>query len=477
MANENTNSGIAGAFMTLRERFKAAFAAQGVTDPGDALAGYPEKILEIQGDGGAVDYSKNRVRFLDWDGSLVKTVVLEDGEPLAVEDMPALPHVAGVTATAWAHAARLRSGIYGNIDVFPIYLGDEENPMPHVVFKIKAKAGVRVYLPTYSTNAAGHVDWGDGEPVAIEAAESPSHIFETDYEGLVAVWFDSDAAFTIDDESRDDLAEILGVLVAKQPSWFSVVGLASLESVYIAQGVACDLEISGDNLTGMVRSVAQLGTGEISLANLAIETLDPGADSIALNNVAFDALFAEVATGVTFAGACVGNSVYLPAWPSTALVVLNTIKGLLQIALPSATQGNSSALAGSQPGLVKLVIGFGTSRSCSPDACKALKVFRAVSTAAVTISTYPSAKDNPALTVFDFAASEIDVATVNAVKNWDIRGNRLRDWEAWATLFGKLKATTGTSTITIHPAVYDLMPDTVKAVATAKGWTVVAASA
>jgi len=219
---------IAEAIVDLRDEFKAALVSKGVADPGDNMSDYPSKILDIPAGGsGRLDWMQNRVRFFDFDGTLVYETTVNDGESVTAPAGPDHTRI-GLTFTRWGCNAADLTAVYSNLDIVALYDGEFS-----AMFKVTAKAGDTVVLPIVAVSGASaapsaaiDVDWGNGREVA---AGYPSKTFAEDFDGYVRCWVMDQqdpltyAAFKLDESVSGMHYDISEVIIGH---WVDETGVA-----------------------------------------------------------------------------------------------------------------------------------------------------------------------------------------------------------------------------------------------------------
>lgn len=185
-------SNIVEAVIDLRDDFKEALQAKGVSDPGDNIAEYPEIIAALPSGGGASGaYGAFRVDWLDYDGSILKTEYVEYGEAATPPDTEALvvygcdEETVVARFSGWGVPATVYGAVLCDMEIMAGY------SVEMCAARVVAKAGDTVVLPFYATSDVAAtplvINWGEGEPETVSAAAQLQHTYAADFEGIVAV--------------------------------------------------------------------------------------------------------------------------------------------------------------------------------------------------------------------------------------------------------------------------------------------------
>lgn len=165
--------------------FQDALEEKGIEEPGNSLPEYPEKILEIETGGGGGSVLQNRVRYFDIDGTLLKEELLEDGQTTTPPTPPNHADL-GMSFYEWAALESDLAHVYTDLDVVASYQGDGQSNVA-LALLVSAAAGVAVTIP-FQWNSSDtdpyQIKWGvDGQWE--DVAGPQTRTFENGFEGWV----------------------------------------------------------------------------------------------------------------------------------------------------------------------------------------------------------------------------------------------------------------------------------------------------
>lgn len=161
---------------------KNAVTTKGGTVGDTGLAGLASEIATIpSGGGGGGGYldPMDRVRFIDYDGTVIEQMSIEDANALSA--LPAVPTHDGLTGVGWTHSLAEIQATTRSLDVGAMYQ-NATNPRQSV-FYLLPRANEAVTL-NFSQDVSDGVtiDWGDGsaaETVSGTGVVTVSHTYAT----------------------------------------------------------------------------------------------------------------------------------------------------------------------------------------------------------------------------------------------------------------------------------------------------------
>ena len=137
---------------------KDAIEEQGVIVGDIPFRQYALKIGEIEGEGGTVAEGDWRVRFFDYDGTVLKETWVDDGEAVEAPDDPQHD---GLTFQGWNYDSEALSEMNSNLDVGAIYITTDGKT--HAKIRLTKVTGKDVSLTMYKYDTSEMtIDWGDG---------------------------------------------------------------------------------------------------------------------------------------------------------------------------------------------------------------------------------------------------------------------------------------------------------------------------
>lgn len=161
---------------------KDAVTTKGGTVGDTGLAGLASEIATIpSGGGGGGGYldPMDRVRFIDYDGTVIEQMSIEDANALTA--LPSVPTHDGLTGTGWTHSLAEIQATTRSLDVGAMYQ-NATNPRQSVFFLLP-RANEAITL-NFSQDVSDGVtiDWGDGsvaETVSGTGVVTVSHTYAT----------------------------------------------------------------------------------------------------------------------------------------------------------------------------------------------------------------------------------------------------------------------------------------------------------
>ena len=480
-------SNIVEAVIDLRDDFKEALEAKGVSNPGDNIAEYPAIIANLPDGGGEVDWMRNRVRFLDFDGTVLKEQYVEDGQAATPPADPAHPEL-GLTFSRWGAVAADLAAVYSNLDVVALYNGSFA-----AMFKIKAAAGDTVTLPivgvvlgSVDDTVAIEVVWGSGDPDL--QAGYPSKTFDEAFEGWVTCSLPNAGAYVLDDNLSSGQVDSHIEEAIIGGAWVNDTGLnpVELQHVNIKAFMACD------NAGVLYPAGAFTLTPGSHIAGPLKRLIVPNQTSISISDCDLDFLSAPEATAFSVS-TCAVPVIYLPAavdrpLGAYAYVFVETL------ALPRCT---SLGFGSHWDGIRQIWVGAAGPNAISlPAAWESILKAR-IGVAGDTLS-FPFnntvylkklsvgygqlSEDGDAVFPYSFSGmlTELNIIVPDGGKinfgtqeNVYLTSNKLQDMAFWASFFELIHLPANTLlTVHVNAMVYAIMPDDVKAIATAKGISV-----
>lgn len=481
---------IAEAIVDLRDEFKAALIEKGVADPGDNISEYPSKILVIPAGGGSseVDWTRNRVRYFDYDGTLLSEQYVEDGGAAVTPAFPDHEDI-GLIFDNFGAIGADANNVHSNLDIVATYIGRFG-----AKFKVTAKAGETVVLPivgvdngSADASIAITVDWGSGDEVA---AGYPSKTFVEDFEGYVTCSLAQGTPFQLSEPGTTMDFHIKEVIIGM--GWVRTAGATIALPYHVFDTFMCagsgelvdytsaQLNFNiGYQIGGPLKRIIIPGQKKFYIGDCQrLELLS------ALNVNAYPSgqdfsvpcLYLPNLTTIDGPyGSCQFETVALPKCNSLDLGAYWT--GVKQVWVGKVSQGTSSIESGSGPwaGVKKVHI-----RTATIETALAVGISNCLLIEAVSV---------------EIAAAEAGVSTV--VRNWgktvskmsiaipsgaalsfsgtglvQVISPYLLDFDWWEDFFTMIDATVASGlTIAVARSVYAVMPDAVRAIATAKGIT------
>lgn len=160
---------------------KDAVTTKGGTVGDTGLAGLASEIATIPSGGGGGGYldPMDRVRFIDYDGTVIEQMSIEDANALTA--LPSVPTHDGLTGVGWTHSLAEIQATTRSLDVGAMYQ-NATNPRQSV-FYLLPRANEAITL-NFSQDVSDGVtiDWGDGsaaETVSGTGVVTVSHTYAT----------------------------------------------------------------------------------------------------------------------------------------------------------------------------------------------------------------------------------------------------------------------------------------------------------
>lgn len=185
---------ITQAVLGLRGRFKEALVAKGVADPGDNMADYPEKIMSISAGAGEDVPCMHRVDWMDYNGRILKTEYVADGQAATPPDISGFR-----LQVEFTHGGRTRrTTMFGagtwhvrEEDYQAVHCPMEIMRIPtfnYTCAEVVAKAGETVALPFVCVTDGELIVWSDGVATTGTANQRPERTFEEDFDGFAGYY-------------------------------------------------------------------------------------------------------------------------------------------------------------------------------------------------------------------------------------------------------------------------------------------------
>ena len=200
--------------------------ASGLVNPQD----FPERIGAIETTGGQPE-GTHTVRFIDVDGTILKTQYVADGGSATV---PANPSREKCEFVKWSDPY---TNITRDTDVFPLYKSADGNSW----YRVKAAAGDLVSLSVYleSSSSPLTADWGDGATGSVTGWGryiELSHVYADAFDGWVKVSSEVGHRLSTYTEGNPAVTEII---VGDNVSALASVarGMANLKAIVIPETV------------------------------------------------------------------------------------------------------------------------------------------------------------------------------------------------------------------------------------------------
>ena len=453
--------------------FQGALIEKGVEDPGNSLPEYPEKILEIETGGGGggeeLPINMNRVRFFDWNWTLLKEEIVENGQGVTPPDNPTPPAGWGMTFSDWGVAAGDLDAVYCDMDIVAQYTSDETL---RAVLRIEIPAGGTFYLPYMD---AVRVKWTEDGAWEDYAAGSGihSHVYGAGYSGYVFIQADALTLATIALAGYyRNIKDMIVLKTLSSPIYFGFNYMPELEGLYFAKNVT---QGTGSELSVTATALSRLNAGGATKVSLNVCYLKvaafPAATSVTTGSSSYNggpafverAYYPVMSSVITTAPSC-------EHMHSMCTSVFGNTKSVLKSA--AVGQPSGSAQTQNHGQFVVKAAGnqlYGSGMTYTTGARSVVIVLSGANPSLANSGTAWTILSQMA-TARHFAV-KIDPGeelTLNA--NITIAGRGLTDMADWTAFFNSLKSG-GSTSITINSQVYNIMPDSVKNLAISKGYT------
>jgi len=454
--------------------FQDALEEKGIEEPGNSLPKYPEKILEIPtggGGGGELPLNKNLIRFFDLGFNKIGEQIVEDGQAVTLPENPAAPAGLGLTFSGWGAAPGDLDAIYCDMDLVAQY---DSDGTASLIFRVEVAAGSTLTLPVKSSSGDCYVKWTvDGAAETFPGGGAfPSHVYAADYSGYVIVKLANVSSIVFDNQYEHN--EIQDVIMAE-----AIDNIASLLTILLKNSglyICSNVVLSGANKLEMTNKVGtafwRLNTGGIT-GNVRI---DNGSLRTHLDVAAFPKVTGSVnlSYSVTYKGYI--KNLYLPYASGCGYVIcesfraknLSTINAIVRQKQHYVGNGFPSSLMAQDTSPIKLTVVLESAYSGADlGNVQITKVLHVIFTGQNPVYSVPVTGLNNIFSDFIVEIPEGEQLSLSG--NLSLAGLNVMNWDQWAAFFGMLA--NGSYTITLGGYAYLAMPDSVKAIATGKGYS------
>lgn len=464
---------------SMKVDFQDALEEKGIEEPGNSLPAYPEKILEIEqggGGGGEVPYNMNRIRYFDYDGTLLKEEVVADGQsstPPANRPNIAYP---ALTFVGWSAKTADLSAIYCDMDVIAEYeVGSDWG----AAFFVDVPAGGTLRPPLYGNSGTYLVKWtAQDADWTSYSASGASHTYSEGYRGWVLMKLGTASKFLVNTSVNADYvkiyAPVAGIVNDTTTSSYVKTFWPDLEGIYVPKSSQYRVHNMHTQYTPLLRWIyygatgndimkyATIFDGEFVIAPYAI-----GGSWLPMGN--YKTAFVPTGGGMGVSTSNTGalwtatiSSLYCPKSP------LSFGNGSMVITRHLFCQSiNGSASGRCAPQKLVILCNGSSTETYGNNLTNNTKLFILQidpSVAEVTISAamWPTCAWSkiilPAGSTIKSGTSNINVYTI--------------DESFWRELFTMLSAPSGAATLNIPSAAYSAISAETKAIATDKGYSV-----
>lgn len=456
--------------------FQDALEEKGIEEPGNSLPEYPEKILEIEtggGGGGELPWNINRVSFFDLGFNKISEQIIEDGQAVELPDGPAAPAGLGLTFSGWGHKPGDLDKVYCDMDLVAQYASDGTASL---IFRVEVEAGATLTLPVKSSSGDCMVKWTvDGAAETFPGGGSyPSHAYAEAYSGYVLVKLADVSRITYDTYNYS-CTEIRDVIMAE-----TLAGIDSLLAVLLMNSslyVCSNVAVSGNNKLEMTNKVGPAFrrmntggiTGNISVISSNIRTC--------LDVAAFPQVTGTVTLSYSIDIKGYIKNIYLPYASGCSGFTCECFRTPVASQSAAARQkqhfvGDGFPASNTVNSPLKLTVELGSLYSAvGLNYSVETKVLHVIFTGQNPV--YSAALTSTKNIISDFI---VDVPTGQQLAlsgDLSLAGLNVMKWDQWTAFFNLLA--NGSYTITLSGYVYLAMPDSVKAIATGKGYSVIRA--
>ena len=133
-----------------------------------------------------------RVRFIDYDGTVLKTVYCNTGESAAP---PASPAHEGLTFQGWNFSSAELANVIHDLDVGATFITTDEKTHFHITLNAVIGLTPTIYFSKSSASSVASIEWGDGttETVSASGSFSRAHTYSAYGDYVIKLWLSGGA--------------------------------------------------------------------------------------------------------------------------------------------------------------------------------------------------------------------------------------------------------------------------------------------